>query len=52
MRVPVLVEGVELRELVAALLEPDRLGELDGKYQSWNAKIEDDGRLVPEIERI
>lgn len=28
------------------------LGELDGKYQSWNAKIEDDGRLVPEIERL
>src|SRR5438552_2539753 len=28
MRVPVLVEGVELRELVAAVLKPDRLGEL------------------------
>jgi len=27
-RVPVLVEGVELRELVAAVLEPDRLGQL------------------------
>src|SRR5438309_4662559 len=27
-RVPVLVEGIELPELVAALLEPDRLGEL------------------------
>lgn len=28
------------------------LGELDGKYQSWNANIEDDGRLVPDIERL
>src|SRR5436190_22185531 len=28
MRVPVLVEGVELCELMAPLLEPDRLGEL------------------------
>lgn len=28
------------------------LGELDGKYQSWNAKIEDDGRFVPDIDRI
>src|SRR3954463_778836 len=27
------------------------LGDLDGKYQSWNAKIEDGGRLVPEIDR-
>ncbi len=28
------------------------LGELDATYQRWNARIEDDGRLVPEIERI
>jgi hypothetical protein len=28
------------------------LGELDTKYQSWNATIEDDGRLVPDIERL
>jgi hypothetical protein len=28
------------------------LGELDAKYQSWNAQIEDDGRLVPDIERL
>ena len=28
------------------------LGDLDGKYRSWNANIEDDGRLVPDIERI
>jgi len=28
------------------------LSEVDGKYQSWNAKIQDDGRLVPEIERL
>src|SRR5947209_9893739 len=28
------------------------LGELDAGYQRWNAKIEDDGRLVPEIERL
>jgi hypothetical protein len=28
------------------------LGELDAKYQSWNANIEDDGRLVPDIERL
>jgi hypothetical protein len=28
------------------------LGELDAKYQSWNANVEDDGRLVPDIERL
>src|SRR5215212_1169335 len=28
------------------------LSEVDGKYQSWNAKIQDDGRLVPEIDRL
>ena len=28
------------------------LGELDGKYRGWNANIEDDGRLVPDIERL
>ena len=28
------------------------LGELDAKYQSWNAKIEDDGRFVPNIDRL
>ena len=28
------------------------LGQLDAKYQSWNAKIEDDGRLVPDIDRL
>ena len=28
------------------------LSELDAKYQSWNANIEDDGRLVPDIERL
>ena len=28
------------------------LGELEGTYQRWNAKIEDDGRLVPDIERL
>ena len=28
------------------------LGELDGKYRSWNANIEDDGRLMPDIERL
>jgi hypothetical protein len=28
------------------------LAELEGTYQRWNAKIEDDGRLVPEIERL
>jgi hypothetical protein len=28
------------------------LGELDAKYQSWNANIEDDGRLVPDIDRL
>src|ERR671922_1311902 len=26
--------------------------ELDAGYQSWNARIEDDGRLVPQIERL
>ena len=28
------------------------LGELEATYQRWNAKIEDDGRLVPDIERL
>jgi hypothetical protein len=28
------------------------LGDLDATYQRWNAKIEDDGRLVPDIERL
>jgi hypothetical protein len=28
------------------------LGDLDGGYQRWNATIEDDGRLVPQIERL
>ena len=28
------------------------LGEVDATYQRWNARIEDDGRLVPEIERL
>jgi hypothetical protein len=28
------------------------LEELDGRYQDWNARIEDDGRLVPDIARI
>ena len=28
------------------------LGELDAKYQSWNANIQDDGRLVPDIDRL
>jgi hypothetical protein len=28
------------------------LADLDATYQRWNAKIEDDGRLVPEIERL
>src|SRR4051812_46345474 len=28
------------------------LGGLDAGYQRWNARIEDDGRLVPEIERL
>jgi hypothetical protein len=28
------------------------LGELDATYQRWNARIEDDGRLVPEIDRL
>jgi hypothetical protein len=28
------------------------LDELDGRYQDWNARIEDDGRLVPDIARI
>jgi hypothetical protein len=28
------------------------LTELDATYQRWNAKIEGDGRLVPDIERI
>jgi hypothetical protein len=28
------------------------LADLEVSYQRWNAKIEDDGRLVPDIERI
>ena len=28
------------------------LDELDGRYQDWNARVEDDGRLVPDIARI
>jgi hypothetical protein len=28
------------------------LADLDAGYQRWNATIEDDGRLVPEIERL
>jgi hypothetical protein len=28
------------------------LGELDPTSQRWNAKIEDDGRLVPDIDRL
>ncbi len=28
------------------------LDELDGRYQSWNARVEADGRLVPDIARI
>jgi hypothetical protein len=28
------------------------LADLDAGYQRWNAHIEDDGRLVPEIERL
>ena len=28
------------------------LDELDGAFKSWNARVEDDGRLVPEIARL
>jgi hypothetical protein len=28
------------------------LDELDTRYQDWNARVEDDGRLVPDIARI
>jgi hypothetical protein len=28
------------------------LGDLEATYQRWNAKVEDDGRLVPDIERL
>lgn len=28
------------------------LSELDGLFQSWNAKIQPDGRIVPEIARV
>ena len=28
------------------------LSELEGGFQSWNANVEDDGRLVPEIARL
>jgi hypothetical protein len=28
------------------------LADLDSGYQRWNAHVEDDGRLVPEIERL
>ena len=28
------------------------LSELEGSFKRWNAHVEDDGRLVPEIERV
>jgi hypothetical protein len=28
------------------------LADLDATYQRWNAKVEEDGRLVPDIERL
>jgi hypothetical protein len=28
------------------------LGELDDGFKDWNAEVEDEGRLVPEIARI
>jgi hypothetical protein len=28
------------------------LADLDATYQRWNAKVEDDGRVVPDIERL
>jgi hypothetical protein len=28
------------------------LDELDDPYTHWNARVEDDGRLVPDIARI
>ena len=28
------------------------LGELDGAFQAWNAKIQADGRIVPQIARL
>ncbi|MFY9580007.1 MAG: hypothetical protein WAQ33_11830 [Gaiellaceae bacterium] len=28
------------------------LSELDGSFKHWNAHVEDDGRLVPEIDRV
>jgi hypothetical protein len=28
------------------------LSDLSGQYQNWNAHLEDDGRIVPEIERF
>jgi hypothetical protein len=28
------------------------LSELDGSFKGWNAHVEDDGRLVPEIDRV
>jgi hypothetical protein len=28
------------------------LSELDGSFKRWNAHVEDDGRLVPEIQRV
>jgi hypothetical protein len=28
------------------------LGELSAQYQTWNAHLEEDGRVVPEIERL
>jgi len=28
------------------------LAELGGQYQTWNAHLEGDGRVVPEIERL
>jgi hypothetical protein len=28
------------------------LADLEATYQRWNGKVEDDGRLVPDIERL
>jgi hypothetical protein len=28
------------------------LGDLDGAFQAWNAKIQPDGRIVPQIDRL
>jgi hypothetical protein len=43
---PESAQGVRLAE------RGHEIGDLDGGYQRWNATIEDDGRLVPEIERL